>query len=161
MDKSRLPGKFKALIYQHGIRPRLLWPLLVYDIPLTTVEGFERKISHFLRRWLCLPHIITSIVLYAWKNNLQLPFSGLIMVFQAREVLLYRESNDTKVSLAGIEVRMGSKWRAQEAVNQAEAQLRHSVLVGTVESGRAGLGCYQKPRYDKARGKDRCKLFLK
>lgn len=70
-------------------------------------------------------------------------------------MLLYIESTDTKVSLAGIEVRTGRKWRAQEAVDQAEARLRHSVLVGTVTSGRAGLGCIQSSRYDKAQGKDR------
>ena len=39
VDKSGLPGKYKAWIYQHGILPRLLWPLLVYDGPMTTVEG--------------------------------------------------------------------------------------------------------------------------
>lgn len=37
VDKSGLPGKFKAWIYQHGILPRLLWPLFVYDVPLSTV----------------------------------------------------------------------------------------------------------------------------
>lgn len=28
VDKSGLPGKFKAWIYQYGILPRILWPLL-------------------------------------------------------------------------------------------------------------------------------------
>ncbi len=69
-------GKFKAWIYQHGILPQLLWLLLVYDVPLTI--GFERKISHSLRRWLGLPQSITSIALYGRKNKLQLPFSSLL-----------------------------------------------------------------------------------
>lgn len=39
-EKSGLPGKFKAWIDQHGILPRTLWPLLVYDFTLSTVgEG--------------------------------------------------------------------------------------------------------------------------
>ncbi|XP_033755855.1 uncharacterized protein LOC117338607 [Pecten maximus] len=33
VDRSALPGKYKAWIYQHGILPRALWPLLVYDVP--------------------------------------------------------------------------------------------------------------------------------
>lgn len=69
------------------------------------VEGFESKISHSLRRWLGLPH---SIALYGSKNKLPLPFSSLseeFMFSQAGEVLLYRESTDTKVSSAGIEVK--------------------------------------------------------
>lgn len=36
-------------------------------------------------------------------------------------------------------MRTGRKWQAQEAVDQAEARSRHSVLVGTVAVGRAGL----------------------
>lgn len=48
VHKSGLPGKFKARIYQQGILPRLLWPLLIYDVPLSIVESFRRKISHFL-----------------------------------------------------------------------------------------------------------------
>ena len=33
VDKSGLPGKFKAWVYQYGILPRILWPLLVYAVP--------------------------------------------------------------------------------------------------------------------------------
>ena len=40
----------KAWIYQHGTQPRLLWPLLMYQVPLIIVEGFERTISQFLCR---------------------------------------------------------------------------------------------------------------
>jgi hypothetical protein len=38
VDKSGLPGKFKAWIYQHGVLPRNLWPLLVYKVPISIVE---------------------------------------------------------------------------------------------------------------------------
>ena len=34
IDKSGLP---KACLFQHAVLPRILWPLLVYDIPITTV----------------------------------------------------------------------------------------------------------------------------
>jgi len=50
VDKSGLPGKFKAWIYQHGILPRILWPLLVYEVPISTVEGFERRVSRFQQK---------------------------------------------------------------------------------------------------------------
>ncbi|CAC5377734.1 unnamed protein product [Mytilus coruscus] len=35
IDKSGLPGKYKAWCYQHGILPRITWPLLMYEVPLT------------------------------------------------------------------------------------------------------------------------------
>ncbi|KAJ3609088.1 hypothetical protein NHX12_023615 [Muraenolepis orangiensis] len=51
VDKSGLPGKFKAWVYQHGILPRILWPL-VYAVPISTVETLERRViyrSRYLR----------------------------------------------------------------------------------------------------------------
>ena len=74
VEKSGLPGKFKAWIYQHGILPRLLWPLLVYDVPMTTIECLKRKVSSFLRKWLGLPQSLSRIVLYGRSNKLKLPF---------------------------------------------------------------------------------------
>lgn len=164
VDKSGLPGKFKAWLYQHGILPRILWPLLVYDFPISMVEGFERRVSSYLRRWLGLPRSLSCIALYGNKNKLTLPFNSLseeFKVARAREVLMYRESKDPKVSQAGIEVRTGRKWRAQEAVDQAVSRLRHKELVGAVVTGRSGLGSIPAIRYEKAKGKDRRYLVQK
>ncbi|KAK7889536.1 hypothetical protein WMY93_025096 [Mugilogobius chulae] len=162
VDKSGLPGKFKAWIYQHGILPRLLWPLMVYDVPVTTVESYESKVSSYLRRWLGLPRSLSSTALYGRKNKLQLPFNSLAEEFKvtrARQVLLYRDSSDSKVARAGIEVRTGRKWKAHDAVAQAEARLKHSELTGTLAHGRAGFGSNTKPIYSKTRGKERRKLI--
>ena len=38
INKSRLLGKYKAWTYQHVIRPRRMWLLLIYDVSLTTAE---------------------------------------------------------------------------------------------------------------------------
>ncbi|KAL4001244.1 hypothetical protein ACER0C_006543 [Sarotherodon galilaeus] len=153
VDKSGLPGKFKAWIYQHGILPRILWPLLVYEVPISTVEGFKMRISRFLHRWLGLPRSLSSIALYGYNNKLKLPFSSLseeFMVSQSRELLQYREFSDPRVALAGIEVRTGRKWRAAEAVDIAVSRLQQRVLVGTVAQGRGS----------RARGKERRSLIL-
>ncbi|XP_035688709.1 LOW QUALITY PROTEIN: uncharacterized protein LOC118424272 [Branchiostoma floridae] len=158
IDKTGLPGSFKAWMFQHGVLPRVLWPLLVYEVPMTMVEQLERTISRFLRKWLGLPRSLSNIALYGRSTKLQLSLSGLTEEFKvtrAREVLMYRDSSDSKVSSAGIHVRTGRKWKAQEAVDQAEARLRHSVLVGSVAVGRAGLGSCPKPRYDKVSGKEK------
>lgn len=39
-----------------------------------------------------------------------------------------------------------------------EARLRHGVLVGNVAVGRAGLGSFPNPRYDKAKGREKRQL---
>ena len=48
LDKSGLPGCFKAWIYQHSLLPRLLWLLLIYKFLISTVGFLERSI---LRAW--------------------------------------------------------------------------------------------------------------
>lgn len=77
VNKFGLPGKFKTWVYQHGILPIILWPLLIYEVPITVVEGFERKVSSYLRRWFGVPHSLSSIGLYGNSNKLRLPFSSI------------------------------------------------------------------------------------
>ena len=72
--------------------------------------------------------------------------------------MLYKDSNDPKVAQAGVEVKSGRKWRADKAVLQAKSQIHHKALVGTVMQGRAGLGTFRTPQYDKARGEERRRL---
>ena len=161
IDKTGLPGIYKAWIYQHGVLPRLLWPLLIYEVPLTAVESLERAISQFLRRWLGLPRSLSSMALYSKATKVQLPLSSVVEEFKitrAREVMLYRDSKDIKVASAGVVVKTGRKWCAKEAVQRAEARLQHSVIVGNVAVGRAGLGQYHRPQYGKASDKEKRKM---
>ncbi len=78
IDKSALPGKFKAWLFQNALLPRLMWPLMLYEIPTSSVECLERTISRHLRRWLGVPPSFTSIGLYGRSNQLQLPLSSLV-----------------------------------------------------------------------------------
>ena len=43
IEKSDLPGKFKAWCFQHGVLPRIMWPLMVYEVPMSKVEAMKRK----------------------------------------------------------------------------------------------------------------------
>lgn len=121
IDKSGLPGKFKAWIYQHGVLPRLLWPLLVYELSISTVEILEQNISRFLRRWLGLPQFPSSIALYGHSTKMQLPISSLseeLMVTRTRELIMFRDSSEMKVA-TGIQVKTGRMWKAQDGVDRA------------------------------------------
>lgn len=77
-----------------------------------------------------------------------------------RKVTIFRVSADVKVASAGILVKTGRKWQAQEPINRAETRLRHKTLVGTVARGWAGFGSIPKPNYDRAHGKEKCQLVL-
>ena len=153
VDKSGLPGSYKARCYQHGILPRLTWQLFIYDVPLSTVEVLERTISSYLRRWLNVPRSLSSIGLYSTGSKLQLPLSSLVeeyKVAKVRQAVMLRDSNDKYVSGAGIKLRSGRKWQVEEAVNLAEERLRQSDIIGTVTHGRLGLGCITRSRFSSA-----------
>lgn len=77
----------------------------------------QRKVSSYLRRWLGLPRSLSSAALYGKCNKLQLPLNSLneeFRVARTREVLLYRDSKDSRVARSGVTVRNGLKWSAQE-----------------------------------------------
>ncbi|XP_076155564.1 uncharacterized protein LOC143138951 [Alosa pseudoharengus] len=153
IDKSGLPGKFKSWIYQHGLLPRLMWLLTVYQIPVTAVEGVERKVNKHLRRWLGIPPSFTAVGLYIRSGQLQLPFSSVVEEFKVakcRVAMMLRDSKDEQVSNAGVTTRTGRKWAADTAVRQAESSLELRDIIGNVCMGRQGLGTSHFTQWRKA-----------
>lgn len=83
--------------FQFGILPRLLWPLTVYEIPITKVEKLER-----LKQWLGLPRCLSSVGLYG-HGRFELPITGLVEEFKctkARLVMTLTESEDAVIRTA-------------------------------------------------------------
>ena len=52
IDKCKLPGRYKCWMVQHMLKPRIMWPLSIYNIPLSKVEDMQKKITKSLKRWL-------------------------------------------------------------------------------------------------------------
>lgn len=143
IQQSSLPGKFKVWMYQNGLLPRLIWPLMLYEVPTTTVERLERVINKHLRRWLGLPPSFTGLGLYTTSGKLQLPVSSLVEEFKvakARLLMTLKDSPDQCISSAGIELRTGRKWSVCQAVEAAQGRLVHQDIVGNTNKGREGLG---------------------
>ena len=144
VEKCGLPGRFKAWIYQHGILPRLLWPLLIYEIPISQVERMELLVNKLLKKWLGVPKSFSSIGLFSSSSKLQLPLKSVLDQYQitkVRKVMMLDNSKDSCVNSANIQIDCGRKWKASEAVSNAKQRLMHKDLVGTVVRGREGLGC--------------------
>lgn len=138
----------KAWMCQHGILPRILWPLLIYAVLISIVKTLERRVSNHLRRWPDLPKSLSSIALYGHHNKLRPPFKSLdeeFRITRAREMVQFRDSSDPKV--------------AKAAVQESEARLYHKRLVGVVTRGQAGLGSFPTPQINTIRGKERCRLL--
>ncbi|XP_023646720.2 iron-sulfur cluster transfer protein NUBPL isoform X5 [Paramormyrops kingsleyae] len=143
IDGSGLPGKFNSWIYQHGLLPRLMWPLTVYEIPVTAVEKLEKRTNKHLRQWLGIPPSFTAVGLYIRSGQLQLPFSSVVEKFKVakcRVAMILRDSKDKRDSNAGIITRTGRKWVGDTAVRQAESSMELRDIIGNVCTGWQGLG---------------------
>uniref|UniRef100_W5NEB6 Reverse transcriptase domain-containing protein n=1 Tax=Lepisosteus oculatus TaxID=7918 RepID=W5NEB6_LEPOC len=135
----------KVWLYQYGLLPRLLWPLMLYEIATTTVEFMERKINSFLEFPLALLASVSSR-----SSKLQLPILSLVEEFKVANVRLavgLRVSKDDSIRKAKIQTRSGSKWNVASAVESAESQLKYQKIIGQPTVGRQGLvfsGKYKK-----------------
>ncbi|KAI8517813.1 hypothetical protein Bbelb_038300 [Branchiostoma belcheri] len=166
IENSELPGRYKVWCYQYGLLPRAVWPMTMYDIPLTVVEEVERRVSRHLRKWLGVPPGLTSIGLYSKTAKLQLPLTSMeeeYKVTKARAQLMLQESRDELVSQAGIRLRSGKTWAAAEAVASATSRLKHRDIVGVVAQGRRGFGAGREgtQRWGTASPRERRELIQK
>ena len=104
IDKTLLPGKLKLWCMQYGLLPRLIWPLTLYEVPLSKVEKLERLVSSYARKWLGLPRCLSSIGLYG-KGMLDLPISSLSEEYKCAKVrleMMLLDSSDPVVAQAAL-----------------------------------------------------------
>ena len=143
INKCLLPGRFKVWCYQFVLLPKLMWPLLVYEVPLTTAERMERAASRYLRKWLGVPPSFTNIGLYSNTAKLSLPISSITEEYKVgkiRAIATLRNSQDIIVRQSNPQVKTGRKWNAEESLSEAEARIQHKKIIGTICKGRRGLG---------------------
>ena len=50
VDRCRLPGRYKAWMLQYMLLPRLMWPLSIYNVPMSFVDRLQNKITVSLKK---------------------------------------------------------------------------------------------------------------
>ena len=133
----------KAWCYQHGLLPRLLWPLQMYEIVISHVERIQQYSNKYLRKWLRVPPCFSKVGLHTNSENLQLPISSLVEEFKIGKVRLHmmmKDSADEIIRKAYPEIESGMKWSAVKAAQEAECSLRIKDIIGVTQTNRAGLG---------------------
>ena len=126
IDKTCLPGKMKAWCYQHGLLPRLLWPLQMYEIAIFRVEWIQQYSNKYLCKRLGVPPCFLKVGLYTNSGNLQLPISSLVEEFKIGKVRLHmmmKDSADEIIRKAYPETKSGTKWSAIKTAQEAECSL--------------------------------------
>lgn len=163
INQTLLPGKLKLWCLQFGLLPRTMWPLTVYEAPITTVEKMERTITSYAKKWLGVPRCLTNIGLYG-KGVLELPLTSLTEEYKCSKVRLQmtlRDSRDKTISAGAPPLVTGRKWTPSDAVQQASSALRHKDIVGQVQQGRGGFGLTtSKPTWRKATTSERRTLVV-
>jgi hypothetical protein len=165
IGKTQLQGKFKVWIVQFMLIPKLLWPLLIYEIGLSTVEAIERRISSCTRKWLGLPPGLTTVALYSKNAKLRLPLKSVVEEFKtgkARLQMMLKYSPDSAISSIEPALRTGRKWKVGEACEQAEESAKLKEVLGATQCGRQGLGYGTEKRqwWSKASGKEKRDLVI-
>ena len=142
INRTALPCKLKLWCMQFGLIPCLMWPLTLYEAPLSKLEKVERLISSYARKWFGLPRLLSSIGLYG-KGVLELPISGLSEEYKCAKVRLemtLMDSRDPFVAQAAPRLTTGRNWTPSVASKQAMAALKHRDIVDRVQKERSSLG---------------------
>ena len=164
IDCCKIPGRYKAWILQHMMMPKLMWPLSIYNVPLTTVEWLQMKITAYLKKWLKLPKSFSSACFYSRTTKLRLPYSSLTEEFKAakaRNLVTFQESKDECIKNAGIVVDAGSKANTPAEVIEAKSRLRVQELVGVPNKGKEGLGMRKRQYYSTSSTKLKRDMIVK
>ena len=128
MTSQSIEGFVKFGYYKNFV-PSLQWPLLIYEIPISTVLCFEQKISSYLRKWLSINRSTSNGCLCSSISPCQFPIKKLSILKSSRVSgqLLLRDSFESNLP-ANIEITAG-KWSASEAVKDAESRLKFARIL--------------------------------
>ncbi len=121
---------------------RVMWPLKVSEIPSSLASRMDTISNTYIRKWLGLPCCFSDTGLFG-KNALQLPLKSINLGYKqekTRLVFELKESRDEAVKRAGVTIRTGYRWKAQQEIDQAVNRLQHKEVMGRVQHSQAGLG---------------------
>lgn len=132
IDKSCFTSSQKLWILQNLLVPRIQWPLLIYEIPVSHVAKLESKISVFMRKWLKLHHSTSSLCFYSKLSPCPLPVKSLSSILKSSKIsghLLLRDSSDPVVSSINPNLKSG-RWRVGENVRATEMEIQFRKISG-------------------------------
>ena len=151
IDKSHFTGTQKLWILQHLLIPRIQWPLLIYEIPISLAFKLEQKVSIFIRKWLHLHHSTSSLCFYSSVSPCPLPLKSLSSALKDSKIsghLLVRNSKDPLVPSCVPKLQTGT-WKVEDAVLSLENDIKISQVCGNGHHNRHGLGYSTTPKVPK------------
>ena len=127
---------YKVWILKHLLVPRLCWPLLIYEIPISAVLHLEQKISCYIQKCFKLNNSTTNLCSYSFVSPCPLSIKSLTSMMGSAKVsghLLLHKSSDLCVSGTNIDLKPGN-WKVPEAVRKAESTFEFKIIIGYHQS---------------------------
>ena len=142
--------------------PRIQWPLLIYEIPISLALKLEQNVSIFIRKWLHLHHSASTLCFYSSVSSCPLPIKSLSSVLKASKFsgyLLLRNSKDPLVSSCVPKLQTGS-WKVEDAVLSCENNIKISQVCGNGHHNRHGLGYSTTPKVPKNKSSKHYRSYI-
>ena len=134
-------GKILVWCLQFMLIPKLLWPLLVYEICSTAVEAIEAKINKFTRRWLGVPLGLIDVAMYCHKAKLRLPLKSILEEYKcgkARLLSVLEDSEDPVVKTVQPTIKTSREWKSCRSRTKEYLDIKE--VIGQTQTDRKGLG---------------------
>ena len=142
IDRSHFTGTQKLWILQHLLIPRIQWPHLIYDVPISLAFKLEQKVSVFIPKWLHLHHLTSSLYFYSSASPCPLLIKSLSSALKASKIsghLLLRNSQDPLISSCVPKLHTGA-WKVEDTVLSCESDIKFNKICGSQYNNRLGLG---------------------
>ncbi|KAK3791550.1 hypothetical protein RRG08_002907 [Elysia crispata] len=146
INRCGLLSKLKVWCLQFMVIPKILWPLMVYEICSTSVEAMEAQINKF-----------TDVAMYCSKAKLRRPLKSILEEYKcgnARLLSMLEDSEDPLVKTVQPTIKTGRKWKV-EAVDDAIECHKIKEMVGQTQTDSKGLGSSTAKWWSKAEGKQK------
>ena len=141
-----------------------MWPLSIYNVPMTTVDYIQKPITASLKRWLGLPRTLSTACFYSRTAKLQFPYSELteeVRVAKARNQVTLENSKDACIRGADMALDGGRKVNTPREVEEAKFKLRMKDMTGIGNKGHEGLGLRKSQFYYNASDKEKRDMIVK
>ena len=138
---SHFTGSQKLWFLQHLLIPRIQWPVLIYEVPISLVSKFEQNALIYIRKWLQLHQFVASLSVCSSVTSCPLAVRSLTSVLKSSKTsrhLLLKHSLDASVSSC-VPKLQATNWQLEEAVPACETDPKHKSIIGHHQHSPHGL----------------------
>ena len=118
IDTSHIKGSQNMWFLQHLLIPRIQWPILIYEVPISLAFKLEQKASVYIQKWLKLHKSITTLSFYSSASPCLLHVRSLKSLLKSSKIsghLLLKHSKEPSVFSLVPKLKAGSPLASRKS----------------------------------------------